>query len=403
MYADQKKQKVSQAETGTEEPEALHLMQLHGVDDNINKSNTTGGRCLAVNVADHVMHTDPMNVLDEAVVPIGDVLTPNASKAFDDHMLASVYVLAREQAKELKIREPEKWALLRMEAVKLGWWGEQSLMVRRVPVGVEDVIKEFDKDNHLTLGFGPMSDDCLKLCCLVPFIAELSFRVYGSAYQGDGKQDYVARAKKLATKTQWEDQLNYLDEDLLFGNSLKWIDVRRPMEVLKNEPVVSSVPNVFISRKTASAGVASITTSLAVIDSMIQSGWWGSLKEICGFEEDAIREVSKRIHRDPWRYHLKSSEYGVMPLNVAETELLEKARTQVYKCAFALQAYMDSIIQGTHLGNAKSIRKMAFQNYMGYQRLMNFFRGVRQAKLKTLSGGAGNSGGGGGAGSSNPT
>ncbi|MED6171208.1 hypothetical protein PIB30_038636 [Stylosanthes scabra] len=205
MYADQKKQKVSQAETGTEEAEAL----LHGVDDNISKSNTRK-RCLSVNVADHVVHTDPMNVLHEAVVPIGDVLTPNASKAFDDHMLASVYVLAREQAKELKIREPEKWALLRMEAVKLGWWGEQSKMVRRVPVRVEEVIKEFDKDN-VTLGFGPMLEDCLKLCCLVPFIAELSFRAYVDSCNGNRNPDYVARAKKLAASTQWGDHLNYLD------------------------------------------------------------------------------------------------------------------------------------------------------------------------------------------------
>ncbi|MED6171207.1 hypothetical protein PIB30_038635 [Stylosanthes scabra] len=146
------------------------------------------------------------------------------------------------------------------------------------------------------------------------------------------------------------------------------------MEVLKNEPVVSCVPHVFISRKNASAGTASITTSLAVIDSMIESGWWVSVKKHGGFEEDAIREVSERIHKDPWRYHLKCSEYGVMPLNVAETELLEKARKQVKNCAFALQAYMDSFIRGTHLANAKSIKKIALEEKFMYEQLRDFFR-----------------------------
>ncbi|KAL4592761.1 hypothetical protein LXL04_005765 [Taraxacum kok-saghyz] len=186
------------------------------------------------------------------VRPINDVgkLHEAAYNEIDDLIMKSIYALAKEQAIELKImREDDqiKWACIRLEAFKAGWFDNQKFTIRKKVTTATDVLNVFENDSKRIKS---IQNDAWILCSFLPYMAEFHFRTFGSTYNSSSASNYVARAQNLATSLKINNLLTYMDNhETLYSKALAWIGVKRPMEVLRNNDAKTRIPSVFLERE----------------------------------------------------------------------------------------------------------------------------------------------------------
>ena len=111
--------------------------------------------------------------------------------------------------------------------------------------------------------------------------------------------------------------------------------IKRPMEALKLTPPSRYIYESFLIRaKDAPAGLAAITTALAVIKRMNLADCWEPIKQYFGLTDDAIIAAAEVIRRDPWKYHMHSSAYGVASPTEDEKRTISRAKDQIQKMCF---------------------------------------------------------------------
>jgi len=296
--------------------------------------------------------------------------------------IGGVYVLAKEQAKELNMRADDqiKWAVLRMEAYKAGWYDRQKFTAyKKLPAGYMSSMRA-DYDDILKY-----ANQAYTLCAFLPYMCEYYFRSFGSAYTATNSGEYIQKATTLATSANINDCLAYMSSDILHGKVLAWVGVKRPMEVLRNAIAFERVPHPFQLRAYASpAGQALITSSIAVIDSIESSGWWSQIKRVGGYNDDLLVEVGNEITSDPWRYHVYCAAYGLPALDQAELKRVDDAKKVAARFAPLLQAYIQTLMQGSQLAGIKSIKKHAMNNPQMVKSCSSLFKTVVRAKFKNL-------------------
>ncbi|KAJ0982612.1 hypothetical protein J5N97_010867 [Dioscorea zingiberensis] len=229
-----------------------------------------------------------------------------------DDLLAGVYALAKRQYGEVNKDNAVRWATLRLEAVKAGWLDDDQKYVKRV-IPPKDAMKIFQEDEPEIKKVVEAARQAVRF---VPFSTEFNFRVYGVTYNSSTHTEYLARAEKLAKSAQLGNMfLGYMVPDVFYGSALRWIEVKRPMEVLKAGMTGDHIPNVFRVRAyLAQSGQALITTSCVVIKSFMSKNWWNPIKEAGRLVGDStLIQVAENIIADPWKYHLISRAYGLNP------------------------------------------------------------------------------------------
>lgn len=319
--------------------------------------------------------------------------------------MAAIYALAKEQAIELKFSEEDqiKWAVLRLEAFKAGWFDHQKFtMFKQAPA---TSMQTFFNDMSKALGF---MRNAYNLCAFIPFLAEYFFRSFGASYNRTNAAEYIGKAQSLASSAQLTHVLGYMDQDNLYGRALSWIGVKKPRLVLASDEALKIIPTPFkIRAKAPPAGQAILCTSKAVIDSMIAASWWASVKTIAEYDDRVVLAAVKKIEENPWKYHMMSHVYGERPLNEEEKDEIAAAKKKAESIAPVLQAYVDGVMHNTDLGKVKALKKHADANRTLYHRCKFFMKKTMQGRAHSIkevfateafAGDAGPSGAGEGAG-----
>lgn len=160
-----------------------------------------------------------------------------------NHVVAGVYALAKQQYLSLDNNDEEssiKWAVLRTEAFKAGWYANQKFCRTKVlPLNYMDI---FSNDAEKIKKY---MNHAYKLSCFVPFLNEFCFRSYGNTYNFNNANEFKMRAKKFARSSQLSEILSYMSAHVLYGLAFLWIGVQRPMEVLKVNLDNPSIAEVF--------------------------------------------------------------------------------------------------------------------------------------------------------------
>jgi hypothetical protein len=293
-------------------------------------------------------------------------------------VIAGVYALAKEQWTGTNEDEKIKWATLRMEAFKAGWFDNQKYCTRKV--APKNSLKVLKADWPKVKGY---IQHAWSLCAFIPFLNEFCFRSYGSCYSPANSAEYMTRAEKFMRSSLTIADLGYMKPDTLYGPAFGWIGMKRVKEVLisGNE----YVPNVFLIRaNSAPAGQAIITSTVQVIKSLQSANWWDPIKEIGGYDDTVILDVAGKICKDPWKYHQMSHIYGCAPLIDTEKGDVLVARDFAARVAPIMQAYLATVMKNTDLGKIKALSKVADGNAFLYMRMRSMFLGVQRRRPKDL-------------------
>jgi hypothetical protein len=316
------------------------------------------------------------------ICPIENIGAGLASYQVKIPTMAAVYALAKKQAQNLKMTDDDqvRWALLRLEAFKAGWFDRQKYcMYVKAP---DNSMQTMQTDMEKIL---PIIDSAYSLCSFVPFMTEYHFRSFGNAYNKSSATEFINKAQDLATSASIVEHLGYMNPDILYGKALIWIGVRRPMLVLRNAVARLRVPNPFrIRAYSAPSGQAIISTSIAVIESLQSAGWWDGVRSAGHYDVGILLAVGEAIARNPWRYHMMYHVYGEEVLTIEDNRRLDMARKEAVRVAPILHAYAVTVMKDAPLGRIKALKQYADNNKPLFKKAQSLFQRVLREKSKNI-------------------
>lgn len=276
--------------------------------------------------------------------------------------------------------DANKFALLRLEAVKMGMYnGQHEVIHLATPAG-----------HHKTFldGITALKDDLelyQKAAVIIPMCAEVVFRVYGHHYISSADADYSARYASLLKSCLIPEAASILPAPILYHTTFHWIGPARVWRIVNAQLNFNTIPEAIKIRvKAAPAGTALITTTAAVIEAMAQSNIKDKLDEEGSFKLDKISEVADAIKADPARYHKTRTAYKVAPLSPAEESAVNDAMKAAIAFAPVAQGYIEALFTSAALGNARALSKHANQNPMMIKRAKAYFRALARNPAKSV-------------------
>lgn len=276
--------------------------------------------------------------------------------------------------------DANKFALLRLEAVKMGMYNGQHEVIELAPPA--DYRKTFFD------GISALKDDLelyQKAAVIIPMCAEIVFRVYGHHYISSADADYSARYANLLKSCLIPQAASILPAPILYHTTFHWISPARIWKVVNAQLNLNTIPEAIKIRvKAAPAGTALITTTAAVIEAMAQSNIKDKLDAEGSFKLDLIIKVSNAIKADPARYHKTRTAYKVTPLDPAEESSVDDAMKAAITFAPIAQGYIEALFTSADLGKARALAKHANQNPMMIKRAKAYFRALARNPAKSV-------------------
>jgi hypothetical protein len=317
-----------------------------------------------------------------ALPSIPATLDPARVGRKEEHMrfpylwLAQVYALnaARAPPGEDKIR----FGLVRMEAVKLGWFAGQKESVVVTPP--DDSMAQFLRDATPDL-----IRQARRVAYLIPMVAEHTFRTMGHHYLTSQAADYEERYRKTLSACLAPDVATFMRPATLYHACLHWVGPARAKEVEEAQKTSGCLPDAIVIRMSAApAGTALVTTSAAVLNSMATCNALKPVEEAGVADVKEILEVAKLVKESPARYHKMSHAFGVAPATKEEADRVEAAKAQAIILAPICQGYIDALMKNAALGNAKALLKHAEQSPVLRKRAQQFFKALGKTPVGTL-------------------
>lgn len=303
---------------------------------------------------------------------------PDTPAQFSLEFIVQVYALNKAVAKE----EAVKFALARMEAVKMGWVDLKSQKEIKLVPSDPDAFQTFFSD----LGEkAALIATAQKVAWLTPLAAEFVFRTLGHHYVTSTAATYRDRYKRIFDSSLEPDINNFLPADHQFHRAFHWIGPKRIRDVLTAQLHNDIVPDaVRLRYYAAPAGTALITTTAAVLESMKASGYYDVLKAESKCDLDRIIAKAAEIKANPPKFHRVPHAYGLPPLSAAEAKEIDVVKAEAAKFAPVAQGYIDALLANAALGKAMVLAKHANDHPMLKQRMTRLFRALARAPCKSI-------------------
>lgn len=311
-------------------------------------------------------------------IPAAEVCRDGTAAKFKLLFTAQVYALnkARAPAGEDAI----KWALLRMEAVKSGWFENQT--ETRFVDPVADAVETFVTDTH------DKEDQIMEarqLAHIVPLSAEFVFRVTGHHFLSHDKATYTAKYAGLCAASLVTAPANYLQPENQYHAALHWVGPKRIREVLIAQIGTEAIPPAIALRAySCPSGTAPISTTVAVLDAMSSFQLEAEFAARSGLDLIAIRQEMAAIKKKPEVYHKAYHAYGTMGMSAVEKARLEEVLVIVGKAAPVVQGFIDAIFQDSSLSRAKSLFKYAGVNPGLRRQAVTLFRQIARKEVTSM-------------------
>lgn len=294
--------------------------------------------------------------------------------------LADIYTLNKKRA---PVGENAiVYAMIRMEAVKMGWVKGQKEIIRVARPSHKEAIEEFAND----LGTVRTQLDMLRLAAfLVPLVCEHTFRTMGHHYITGLATEYQSRYRKTLKSCLAEDIMSMLQPATMFHHVLHWVSPERAYNVLHAQLSSATLPDALVIRANAPpAGWAVITTTAAVLKALESANLFSKVDESTEIPLDSIDEAAERIKTDVRKWHKAYFAYGVAPPSAAEMKEMEEQRDNAIAFAPYAQGFIDGTLRDAALGQAQALKKHAELNPIARAKAARFFRAVARTSVEKV-------------------
>jgi hypothetical protein len=308
-----------------------------------------------------------------------DVGDSTVFKKFTKLQLAQIYALNKAAAPDGT--DAKRYAMLRMESVKMGWVSGQREIRRETPpaeamnIFLTDIGEERDNlARYRTAAF------------LIPLVAEHTFRTMGHHYLTGEAASYEKRYQDTLRACLAVNVHGLLASGVQYHSLFHWVSPLRAREVLMSQLSTTRIPDALAIRANAApAGTALVTTTAAVLSAMRAADLFTEFKTAGNFDFDIIESVTKKVKQAPTTYHKTFYAYGVVAPTVKQREDLDKAKAEAGRFAPVAQAFIDAMFQDSALNNAKALKKHANDNPVLMRRAQKFFRALSRKEARNIS------------------
>lgn len=312
-------------------------------------------------------------------IAASEVGSAKVHELFSKEQLAQVYALNKANAPSES--SAVKYALIRMEAVKMGWVAGQREITWTTPPS--DAMATFIKD--LTEERGNIGR-YRQAAFLIPLVAEHTFRTMGHHYLTGEQATYEGRYQSTLRACLADNVHGMLPGGIQYHSLLHWVSPARAREVLMAQIGNTRIPEALALRASAApAGTALITTTAAVLSAMRAANIYDDLKTHGGFALDTLESVTTKVKANPTKYHKTHYAYRVAAPTTAELKQVEDAKVIAARFAPIAQAFIDAMFQDSQLGRAKALRKHADDNPVLMKKANRFFRNLGKVKADSIA------------------
>lgn len=310
-----------------------------------------------------------------------DVGAPMVVNTWHPLRLAQIYVLNKAACPV--DTDAVKFGLIRMEAVKMGWFSKYSDVAYKDPPTTSECMTALRTDllaekanlaKYRTAAF------------VIPLAAEHTFRTMGHHFISSDAINYSDRYRMTLKASLCADLENLLSPAMLYHGVLHWVNPRRIREVVTVQLGTSRIPDAIKVRYNAApAGTAIISITCEALASMKLGGIYDEMKESSGIPTDKVIELEQKIKANPTRYHKFYFVYGEAELTDREKAEFNEVKAQCELLAPIIQAYIDNFYRDGSLGKAKALIKHAKNNPVLYQNAKQTFRKYSKANAPSVA------------------
>jgi len=291
----------------------------------------------------------------------------------------NIYCLNKEVGKDTK--DAVFFALVRAEAVKMGWFESQT-EVRYATPPINSI--------EIFIADGQLIEEALETsrvaAFLIPFFGEFIFRTTGHHYLSGMADEYERKYQAICSACLTPDLTRKLRSSELWHKVMHWVGpakTRRVMTALSGTP---RIPNAIAIRSdSAPAGTALVTTTAAVIEALESCNWASEVIRYGGHDFELIKEATRRIKADVAKYHTAYFAYEVAPPTTEEKAYLMSAISEASKFAPVAQGFIDAMYSDSSLGRAKALRKHADMSPVLMRKALRVFRNLARSDTETIA------------------
>lgn len=318
------------------------------------------------------------NGLNLQNVEPADVGKPVAHQRLRVQDWANIYALNKTRAPDGA--DAKVFALLRLEAVKCGWY-ETQREISYAPI-LPGSIQTLAADMADLRERAP----AIKTASfLLPLVAEHVFRTFGHHFISTDATNYVERYVATFRSCLAPEIAGLLPPSVMYHTALHWVSPGRAWRVLKAQLNETQIPDALKIRVTATpAGTAILTTTHAILESMSAVGLDKLFAKHGKFDVKLIHDQTVLVQGNPPRYHKAYFAYGIAPPTADQLSELEKAKAEGVRFAPFAQAYINTYMKDAALGRAQALKKHAEQNPVQMRRAANLFRALSRGKVTSV-------------------
>lgn len=298
---------------------------------------------------------------------------------FTKTQLAQIYALNKAAAPDGV--DAKRYAMLRMESVKMGWVSGQREIRRETPPA--DALATFIRD------IGEERDNLARYrtaAFLIPLVAEHTFRTMGHHYLTGEAATYEKRYQDTLRACLAVNVHGLLASGVQYHSLFHWVSPLRAREVLMAQLNTTRIPDALgIRAFAAPAGTALVTTTAAVLSAMRAADLFNDFRTAGNFDFEVIETVTKKVKENPTTYHKTFYAYGVRAPTTEQREELDQAKAVAGRFAPVAQAFIDAMFQDSALNNAKALKKHANDNPVLMRRAQKFFRAISRKEARNVS------------------
>lgn len=314
-------------------------------------------------------------------VPPEDVGRGTVRDMFKIRDLAAIYYLNKQRAPAGE--NAIVYAMIRMEAVKMGWVARQKEVMYLPFDKHADALKELVTD----LAAVRSSITLYRLAAfLVPLAAEHTFRTMGHHYITGLATEYQSRYKKTLKACLADEVYNLLQPANLFHHVLHWVSPERAYNVLNAQLDTKTLPDAMVIRASAPpAGWALVTTTAAVLAAMESANVLDDIKSAFSLDLDEIEAAANYIRKDVRKWHKAYFAYNVQPPTTEELDKVNGAREIAISFAPYAQGFIEGTLRDAALGQAQALKKHSELNPVARLRSARFFRALGRKGVEKVA------------------
>ncbi|KAJ1958387.1 hypothetical protein EC988_000334 [Linderina pennispora] len=292
----------------------------------------------------------------------------HTNSACDDDYYMQIYALNKPLCPDPAYAV--EFALIRAEAVKLGW-GDGSYETDYVEPD-PDARRIYDSDVDKIKA---RTSAASKAAWLIPMVSEYVLRTVGNHYVFENEGAYKSPHIMMLKASRASDVIGLMSSGLLYYSVLHWAGYRKPYDVVGLHLDDAVVPKPLATRHNHLPPTAAV---ISLVDRagkhMVANGF--TYDGNCNFnaEMKVVKLMAAMVRKDPLKYHPYSIKYNILPLTGSAKDRYDRAKEMAFRMAPIARAFVAVVMPSSPLMRAAPLRKVADKRRIAFEEAKREFR-----------------------------